>query len=123
MSLQDKTYTPPAVEVSGKARAYSSAVDQFSLNRPSVSSDIENLTESHLRTSDVAAQEEEESYGFAQPAASRPQRIVWIPKDTLGLSMEEERACKEAGVMVSHVNAGMDETGKVRIDGGPPDLI
>ena len=51
LSLQDKTYTPPTVEVSGKARAYSSAVDQFSLNRPSVSSDIENLTESHLRTS------------------------------------------------------------------------
>ncbi|KAJ7634798.1 hypothetical protein FB45DRAFT_474770 [Roridomyces roridus] len=39
----------------------------------------------------------EEEYGFAHPAASRPQRIVWFPRDTLGLAEQEERGCREAG--------------------------
>lgn len=121
MSLQDRTYNSPSVEPSGKARAYPSAVDESS--RLSVSSESEKLTERAHKASDIAAQEEEESYGFAHPAASRPQRIVWIPKDTLGLIGQEVRACKEAGVRVSHVRAVMDETGKVGIDGGPPDMI
>lgn len=94
------------IEPSGKARADSPGDD-------------EKLTVPE----DIAAQEEEESYGFAHPAASRPQRIVWIPQDTLGLTKEEEGACNEAGVRVSHVHAQIDETGKVSIDGGPPDLI
>ena len=73
---------------------------------------------------DVAAQEEEfESYGFAHPAVSRPQRIVWIPKDTLGLTEEEVKGCEEAKVRIGFRNAKLDETGKVDIDGGPPDLI
>jgi Extracellular tail, of 10TM putative phosphate transporter len=66
----------------------------------------------------------EESYGFAHPAVSRPQRIVWIPEDTLELTKEEESGCKDAGVRVSRVNAVMDGMGKVEInDGGPPDMI
>jgi calcium permeable stress-gated cation channel len=73
---------------------------------------------------DVAAQEEEfESYGFAHPAVSRPQRVVWIPKDTHGLTEEEVKGCEEAKVRVGFRNAKLDETGGVDIDGGPPDLI
>ena len=73
---------------------------------------------------DITAQEEEfESYGFAHPAASRPQRVVWISKDTLGLTAEEVKGCEEAKVKVGFRNAKLDETGKVDIDGGPPDLI
>ena len=88
-----------------------------------MSSDSEKLARCHL-TLDISTQEEEaEPYGFAHPAASRPQRTVWIPKDMNGLTEEEERACKEYGVKVSLIIAEMDETGKVRIDGGPPDLI
>ncbi|KAF8814727.1 DUF221-domain-containing protein [Phlegmacium glaucopus] len=116
LTLQDRTYSPPVLESSGKARAYSSAEDE-----PSGSS--ENLTKGDVKASDIAAQEEEESYGFAHPAASRPQRIVWIPKDTLGLTEEEEKACKEAGVRISHIHAAMDEKGKVGINGGPPDRV
>lgn len=91
-----------------------------------MSSDNEKLAEQDLNKNspDVATQEEEfESYGFAHPAASRPQRIVWIPKDTLGLTEEEVRGCVDAKVRVSFVNAELDETSKVGIDGGPPDLI
>jgi len=129
LSLQDRTYTPPVIDPSGKSRVDSPADDARNSpdqKRPSVSSDNEKLTEQELNKDapDVAAQEEEfESYGFAHPAASRPQRIVWIPKDTLGLTEEEVKGCEEASVRVSFVNSKLDETGKVGIDGGPPDLI
>ena len=100
MSLQDKTYSPPT----DKTREESEKI-------------AKHATEAQV-------EEEEESYGFAHPSISRPQRIVWIPQDTLGLTKEEESGCKEAGVRVSHVNAEMDETGKVEInDSGPPDMI
>ncbi|KAJ7754438.1 hypothetical protein B0H16DRAFT_744297 [Mycena metata] len=65
----------------------------------------------------------EEEYGFAHPAASRPQRIVWFPRDRLGLAAEEERACEEAGVHASTKDAEMSEKGKVDISGAPPDLV
>jgi calcium permeable stress-gated cation channel len=125
LSLQDRTYTPPVIEASGKSRDDSPAVlESTNQNRPSVSSDNEKLTEQGLNkdSADVSA-EGEESYGFAHPAASRPQRIVWIPKDTLGLTEEEVSGCEEAGVRVSFVHAQIDETGKVGINGGPPDWI
>ncbi|KAJ7728429.1 hypothetical protein DFH07DRAFT_851183 [Mycena maculata] len=65
----------------------------------------------------------EEEYGFAHPAASRPQRIVWFPRDRLGLGEEEERACREMGVNTSLHDAEMNEKGKVDISGPPPDLV
>ena len=65
----------------------------------------------------------EEDYGFAHPAASRPQRTVWLPRDEHGLVAGEQRACTEAGVDVSDRNAQMDAKGKVDITGGPPDLV
>ncbi|KAG6840700.1 hypothetical protein C0991_005003 [Blastosporella zonata] len=63
---------------------------------------------------------EPEDYGFAHPAASRPQRTVWLPKDSFGLAEEEERACKEAGVDASTDDAQINEKGKVDISGAPP---
>jgi len=74
-------------------------------------------------------EEEEQNYGFYHPAASRPQRIVWIPEDEFGVSQREERACEEAGVRASSTNGYVRivnrEKGKVKVDvkGGPPDLI
>ncbi|KAG6831418.1 hypothetical protein H0H87_005239 [Tephrocybe sp. NHM501043] len=63
----------------------------------------------------------EEDYGFAHPAVSRPQRTVWLPKDSHGLAEEEERACRDAGVDASTEDAHVDEKGKVDITGAPPD--
>ena len=129
MSLQDRTYTPPVIEASGKSRADSTAIEESTPdpNRPSVSasSDNDKLAEQGLDkdSPNMAEEEVEERYGFAHPAASRPQRIVWLPKDTLGLTEEEVRGCEEAGVKVSYVDARLNETGKVDIDGGPPDMI
>ena len=68
-------------------------------------------------------QNPEEIYGFAQPAVSRPQRAVWLPRDSLGLAEEEEKACQEAGVDASvGPDAVMDEKGKVDVTGPPPDI-
>ncbi|KAG6815304.1 hypothetical protein H0H93_010294 [Arthromyces matolae] len=64
-----------------------------------------------------------EDYGFAHPAVSRPQRTIWIPKDTLGLAEEEQRGCMDASVDASYSHASMNEQGKVDISGGPPDEV
>ncbi|KAK0421516.1 hypothetical protein EV421DRAFT_1917173 [Armillaria borealis] len=71
-------------------------------------------------------QKEEDSYGFSHPAASRPQRIVWLPlaHGAVGeLSKSEARECLDHGVIVSLVDAEMNEKGKVAITGPPPDLV
>lgn len=71
-------------------------------------------------------QKEEDSYGFSHPAASRPQRIVWLPlaHGPVGeLSKSEARECLDHGVIVSLVDAEMNEKGKVAITGPPPDLV
>jgi hypothetical protein len=124
LSLQDRTYTPPVFDPSGKSRVDSpaEAIDSPEQKRPSVSSDDLDLNKDAPEIP-TAQEEEFESYGFDHPAASRPQRIVWIPKDTLGLTEEEVKGCEEASVRVGFVNANLDEAGKVGIDGGPPDLI
>ncbi|PPQ67349.1 hypothetical protein CVT24_011532, partial [Panaeolus cyanescens] len=64
-----------------------------------------------------------ESFGFAHPAISRPQRIVWIPRDSLGLGDKEINQCNEAGVRVSDANSTMDLDGKVDVSGSPPDFL
>ncbi|KDQ31952.1 hypothetical protein PLEOSDRAFT_1074367 [Pleurotus ostreatus PC15] len=65
----------------------------------------------------------EEDYGFSHPAATRPQRTIWIPQDTLGLGEEEVAGCRDAGVDADCTDAQMNEKGKVDISGSPPDQI
>ncbi|KAF7316312.1 Protein kinase domain-containing protein [Mycena indigotica] len=65
----------------------------------------------------------DDEYGFAHPAASRPQRVIWLPRDQLGLAEEEERVNEAAGVKASLKDAEMNEKGKVDISGPPPDLV
>ncbi|KAF9259050.1 DUF221-domain-containing protein [Marasmius fiardii PR-910] len=73
----------------------------------------------------------EQAYGFAHPAASRPQPTIWIPRDATlgGMSEEEVRACEAEGVDALCGNgAVMNEKGKVDVllgpegEGGPPDV-
>ncbi|KAF7983502.1 hypothetical protein HWV62_21828 [Athelia sp. TMB] len=54
---------------------------------------------------------EQHDYGFAHPAASRPQRTVWLARDALGLAAEEEKANRERGIDVSTRDAQMDLKG------------
>ncbi|KAJ7359243.1 hypothetical protein DFH08DRAFT_769128 [Mycena albidolilacea] len=85
--------------------------------------EYEGLTDQQKVGNRAARVKSEEEYGFAHPAASRPQRIVWFPRDRLGLAEEEERGCREAGVECSVKDAEMNEKGKVDIVGAPPDLV
>ncbi|KAJ7185579.1 hypothetical protein C8R46DRAFT_1172224 [Mycena filopes] len=85
--------------------------------------EYEGLRDQQKTGARAARIKSEEEYGFAHPAASRPQRIVWFPRDRLGLAEEEERACMEVGVEASTKDAEMSEKGKVDISGAPPDLV
>ena len=56
---------------------------------------------------------------FLHPALG-PARIVWIPRDTLGLGEAEERENRAARVDVSTRFAFMNEVGHVDVEGPPP---
>ncbi len=58
---------------------------------------------------------------FTNPAATEPQRIVWIPRDTLGLADMEVTTGNASGVAMSVERARMDQKGKVDVEGPPPD--
>jgi hypothetical protein len=115
LSLADMTFTYPEERADDiQAEPRQSMEDQAKLTDQGLASPDANEERKKLT---------EDDYGFAHPAASRPQRIVWIPKDALGLSDEELEKCKAAGVEVGDENAFMDEKGKVDVSGGPPDFI
>ncbi|EFI27929.1 hypothetical protein CC1G_14420 [Coprinopsis cinerea okayama7 len=67
-----------------------------------------------------AEENELNKYGFAHPAASRPQRTIWIPTDELGIAVEEVEATRRAGVDISCRDAAMNYKGKVDVSGPPP---
>lgn len=61
-------------------------------------------------------------YGFAHPALARPQRVIWIPDDTLGLGKEEVEANEASGVLATTAGASMDGAGKIVVTAPPVDL-
>ena len=106
---------------SGSAVAGKSSLDSANALPGRDSTDIEKSNERTGLVSRSRAEDEEgEVNDFYHPATVEPQRIVWIPEDTLGLSKDEVRACVENGVDASSVNARMDEKGRVEVDGPPP---
>ncbi|KAJ7686662.1 hypothetical protein B0H17DRAFT_984958 [Mycena rosella] len=136
LSLADKTFSAAApVERAGtagpngaEAEAEAHEMTESKLPRTSDATgheheEHEGLTDQAKVGNRAARIKSEEEYGFAHPAASRPQRIVWFPRDRLGLAEEEERGCRAAGVDVSLKDAEMNEKGKVDITGPPPDLV
>ncbi|KAJ7512679.1 hypothetical protein B0H11DRAFT_1897989 [Mycena galericulata] len=126
LSLADKTFSATPVERSGTAMTHNgSEAHEMTppIKPPSPNEEYEGLTDSQKVGNRAARIKSEEEYGFAHPAASRPQRIVWFPRDRLGLGEEEERACREVGVNASLKDAEMNEKGKVDISGPPPDLV
>lgn len=137
LSLADKTFSSAPVERADTVAAArngggsevhemtspKSAKRSSSLHEHDENEEYEGLTDQQKTSNRVARIKSEEEYGFAHPAASRPQRIVWFPRDRLGLAEEEERGCREAGVDCSVKDAEMNEKGKVDISGAPPDLV
>ncbi|KAJ6488018.1 hypothetical protein C8R45DRAFT_902598 [Mycena sanguinolenta] len=125
LSLADKTFSGnAAVERSDTAVT---APESHEMTETTAGTrkneEYEGLTDRQREGNRVARIKSEEEYGFAHPAASRPQRIVWFPHDRLGLAEEEERGCREAGVDCSVKDAELNDKGKVDISGAPPDLV
>ncbi|KDN38252.1 hypothetical protein RSAG8_09651, partial [Rhizoctonia solani AG-8 WAC10335] len=50
----------------------------------------------------------EDPEDFTHPAAIEPQRVVWLPKDPLGVAEVEEKELKQQGIEVSTELAVMD---------------
>jgi calcium permeable stress-gated cation channel len=123
LSLADKTYKSPSIphQDVGEEASPLTGKSSTSIEESDREPKPTDKAPAPLDTSSKAKTEDD--YGFAHPAISRPQRTVWLPKDTLGLGDEEVTACRDAGVDVSSKDAMMDGTGKVDISGGPPDLI
>ncbi|RDB30694.1 Uncharacterized protein RSN1 [Hypsizygus marmoreus] len=127
LSLADKTYTAPQEPIEGAASPDPVVVLSPSRTAGRASAETES---DEVATHEAKAPAEQapvrkfafDYFGFAHPAASRPQRTVWLPRDTLGLAEEEEKGCRDAGVDVSTEGATMNEKGKVDISGAPPDL-
>jgi len=145
LSLADKTYKAPQAApeipptndtVTGKAKETDTAGETSPQDDSKQAGDVQH-EEKEAPHPDIAPapaiqeqstehrrqQVSEEEYGFAHPAASRPQRIIWLPLDPLGLANEEEKANKEAGVDAAVQDAVMNEKGNVDISGPPPDEI
>jgi hypothetical protein len=60
---------------------------------------------------------------FTHPAAIEPQRIVWLPRDDLGVAESEVADMQARGVESSTENARLDAKGHTEIDGHPPGMI
>ena len=113
LTLANKMYNPDANAEQG---AEGGSSDKGS-------SDYHFVSNSADSKSREQPESEEDAYGFAHPAVSRPQRTIWLPRDALGLAGEEERECKDAGVDASvGPDATMDEKGKVDVTGYPPEV-
>ncbi|KIJ61895.1 hypothetical protein HYDPIDRAFT_189369 [Hydnomerulius pinastri MD-312] len=61
-------------------------------------------------------------YGFAHPMLSKPQRVVWILDNSLGLGKEKVAASEEAGIKATLMHATMDGKEQVEISGTPIDV-
>lgn len=58
---------------------------------------------------------EEEHTDFRHPATAKEQRIIWLPKDPLGLVQEIERDLEKHDISHSSEGAEMDDKGHVDV--------
>ena len=65
----------------------------------------------------------DEPTDFYHPASVEPMRIIWLPRDPLGLADEQVRENIKLGIEASCEYATMDETGHVDIEGHPPGML
>jgi len=67
--------------------------------------------------------EDEGPTDFSHPAAAEEQRMIWLPKDSLGLVREIERDLESRGVLHSTEGAEMDNKGHVNVTTAPPEDV
>lgn len=128
LSLKDQTYSPDVGVTKGhgprKSEAGSSGHEIVEEIRGMDGEDEDGSVKDKGKQRDnenigqgTAARhrKEDADFGFAHPAISRPQRILWIPRDTLGLGETEAAACEDLGLNASMAGAVMNEKGKVDV--------
>ena len=59
---------------------------------------------------------------FNQPAAVEGQRVVWLPKDPLGLVQEIEQELASWHILCSTEGAEMDSQGKFKVTSAPEEV-
>ncbi|ORX39718.1 hypothetical protein BD324DRAFT_597224 [Kockovaella imperatae] len=60
-------------------------------------------------------------YAFFHPATKEKMRVLWLPRDELGLCKAEIEACEKMGIKATSRHAILTSKGNVRIFGPPPD--
>ena len=120
LSLAGKAHTTGAVADTNSNASDTSLNGGRSAASPSTGGtyDIEKTERSGLVNANNAGAGDVED--FYHPAAVEPQRVVWVPRDTLGLGEAEVAANNTHGVQSSLAGAQMDGKGHVSIDGPPP---
>lgn len=124
------------LSLAGKGTEGSPAVPQAPTSDNPASADSDNTkSETRGHVADAKAQAGVNEYSataasargqsssaryFAHPASVEAQRIVWIPRDPLGLAESEVSEIVAQGIGVSMAGAEMDEQGRVDVDGPPP---
>lgn len=64
---------------------------------------------------------DEDTSSFNHPSTYRETPVIWIPKDTLGMSTLLVKELNTAGVFASDTGAFIDENGNVDVTRNPPD--
>ncbi|KAI0261640.1 hypothetical protein BC834DRAFT_895208 [Gloeopeniophorella convolvens] len=80
-----------------------------------------NETRSSSPSPSAKAIEDERPTDFSHPAAVEEQRVVWLPKDALGLVHEIERDLGTQGILHTTDGADMDFKGNVSVTTAPPE--
>ncbi|TFK27166.1 DUF221-domain-containing protein [Coprinopsis marcescibilis] len=118
-----REFVRQGLAVAEEPRSHEPAPTSSSPSASNSSNDPSSVTSADQKVSKKQAKAEEDEfnkYGFGHPAATRPQRTIWIPVDDLGLSNFEVDANRKAGVDSSNKDAIINAKGKVDVQGPPP---
>ncbi|KAG1716824.1 hypothetical protein ID866_346, partial [Astraeus odoratus] len=146
LSIADKTHKLDDGKLSSDARP-SATTDPTSSKKAKTNEDDSSdadAEEVERNFDDYYFQKYEDGtvdYGFAHPAVSRPQRVVWIPDDSSarasggasadgetnrhrgGLGPAEVEANVAHGVLATSEGAKMNEKGRVEVSASPVDVV
>jgi hypothetical protein len=121
LTLKDRTYSPVegVSEHDSQGSKAGSSTQEIVKQDRDAEAPLQSSGKDKGRTDNgtaVAREDAEDAeFGFAHPAISRPQQVIWIPRDTLGLCDEAVRGCEEMGVSATMEGAVMNEKGKVDV--------
>ncbi|KAJ3491586.1 hypothetical protein NLI96_g589 [Meripilus lineatus] len=111
---KEKTAGPSVPAPSQAAKGKATSIEEAEEGGPSDADDADETSLKGL-TDDNGPQE------FDHPASIEPQRVIWLPRDTLGLGQAEEAAIRERGIDVSTQGAVMNGKGNVDVSSAPPE--